>query len=121
MLAGASMTAESATTARPATIADLNDAFRRSLTGGRIMLTPGVTALGEDGVRDLLKHVAAFHGFTLDNDPFGEHDFGSITIQAETFFWKIDAYDRACEYGSPNPLDPAATCRVLTVMRADEY
>ena len=30
-------------------------------------------------------------------------------------------YDRATEFGSPDPTDPAVTTRVLTIMRADEY
>ncbi|MFZ2108608.1 MAG: DUF3768 domain-containing protein [Roseiarcus sp.] len=36
-------------------------------------------------------------------------------------FRKIDYYDRATEMGSPDPADPAATTRVLTIMLADEY
>lgn len=103
------------------TIAQLNDAFRRTLVGGKVVMTPGVSVLGETGIAAVLRQVADFDAFTLDNDPFGEHDFGSVTFQAATFFWKIDAYDRACEYGSPDPLDPRVTCRVLTLMGADEY
>jgi len=103
------------------TLAQLNDAFRRTLIGGRVVITDGVAALGEEGVKAVIRRVATFDAFTLDNDPHGEHDFGSLTHEATTIFWKIDAYDCACELGSPNPLDPAVTCRVLTVMRADEY
>lgn len=102
-------------------VADLNDTFRRSLVGGRVVMTPGVVALGSEGAMAILRQVAVFDAFTLDNDPYGEHDFGALTHESTTYFWQIDAYDRACEYGSPDPLDPAVTCRVLTVMRADEY
>jgi len=103
------------------TIVQLNDAFRHTFVGGKVVMTPGVSALGETGIAAVLRQVAAFDAFTLDNDPFGEHDFGTLVHAGVTYFWKIDAYDRACEYGSPDPLDPAVTCRVLTVMRADEY
>jgi hypothetical protein len=37
------------------------------------------------------------------------------------YFWKVDCYDRATEFGSPDPTDPAVTTRVLTILRADEY
>lgn len=106
---------------RAAAIAQLNDTFRRTLVGGRVVITPGVAALGEDALRTIVRSVATFTKFDADNDPYGEHDFGSLIHEGTTYFWKIDAYDRACEFGSPDPLDPVVTCRVLTVMRADEY
>jgi hypothetical protein len=49
------------------------------------------------------------------------HDFGSIEIDGETYFWKIDYYDLAMQFGSESPEDPEQTTRVLTIMRADEY
>ncbi|GAM07608.1 DUF3768 domain-containing protein, partial [Novosphingobium sp. MBES04] len=30
-------------------------------------------------------------------------------------------YDAALEQGSPDPADPSVTCRVITILRADEY
>jgi len=65
--------------------------------------------------------VRRFEDFTPDNDPHGEHDFGSFTHGGQKLFWKIDYYDSACEFGSENPADAAQTTRVLTIMLADEY
>ncbi len=59
--------------------------------------------------------------FTPDNDPFGEHDFGAFEQNGERIVWKIDYYDLAMEFGSPDPADPYQTTRVLTIMLAGEY
>ena len=102
-------------------IAGLNDALRKFGRGGRILVTAGIAALGDEQARGVLLMVAAFDTFTENNDPYGERDFGALTIGTERVLWKIDYYDRACEYGSPNPADPEVTTRVLTIMLAAEY
>nr|WP_321442578.1 DUF3768 domain-containing protein [uncultured Cohaesibacter sp.] len=102
-------------------ICALNDAFRSSLQGGRVFLTQGVLNLPPEGQSALLQAIRCFEGFDADNDPYGEHDFGSLSHDGGTFFFKIDCYDRSLEFGSPDPANPAKTTRVMTVMRADEY
>jgi hypothetical protein len=99
----------------------LNDDFRRSFVGGLVVITAGVEAMPAEQRRSLLAKVRAFDAFTEDNEPQGEHDFGAIDEGGVRYFWKIDYYDRATEFGSPDPADPAVTTRVLTIMRADEY
>jgi hypothetical protein len=99
----------------------LNDDFRRSFVGGLVVITAGVEAMPAEQRKSLLAKVRAFDVFTEDNDPRGEHDFGAIDEGSVRYFWKIDCYDRATEFGSPDPADPAVTTRVLTIMRADEY
>lgn len=83
------------------------------------MITQGVQAL--DDVGAVLERVRTFDAFDGDNDPYGEHDFGSFVHNGETIFWKIDYYDRTLTAGSEDPTDPEATIRVLTVMLASEY
>lgn len=102
-------------------IRELNDKFRTSFVGGRIVVTAGVAALSEHKLLALLQSVRSFDAFSTDNDPYEEHDFGAIDFGDERYFWKIDYYDRSMEAGSENPADPASTTRVLTLMRADEY
>jgi hypothetical protein len=99
----------------------LNDEFRRTFVGGAVMITAGVEAMPDDQRRSLLAKVRAFDVFTEDNDPRGEHDFGVIDEGGVSCFWKIDYYDRATDYGSPDPSDPAVTTRVLTILLASEY
>ncbi len=106
---------------RSAALAALNDQLRQRGVGGRTMLTAGVQALGQALLMQALAAVRTFDAFNGDNDPYGEHDFGSLDIGAARLFWKIDYYDRQLLYGSPDPTDPAVTTRVLTIMLAEEY
>ena len=104
-----------------ASIRELNDAFRRTLCGGKVLFSSGVSALGVAFTHRALAKVRAFSTFDANNDPNGEHDFGCFTMHGEKLFWKIDYFDLDCRYGSENPADPARTCRVLTIMLAEEY
>jgi hypothetical protein len=99
----------------------LNDAFRRSLTGGKVMMTAGIAALSVAMQAKVLNEVQTFDAFTADNDPHGEHDFGNFEVDGRKIFWKIDYYDAAMEFGSEDPADSAKTTRVLTIMLASEY
>ena len=102
-------------------IAVLNDAFRRSFSGGKVVMTAGVAALPDMVKANALLEVARFDRFTPDNDPHGEHDFGSFDLCGRKFFFKIAYYDLNVEFGSDDPGDPAKTTRVLTIMLAEEY
>jgi hypothetical protein len=99
----------------------LNDNFRSTLNGGRVMMTAGVNALPPDTKARVILAVQSFNNFAKDNDPHREHDFGSFEIEGETYFWKIDYYAPDMDGGSEDPADPSVTTRVLTIMRADEY
>lgn len=77
--------------------------------------------LGPIAVAELLLQVQQFEDFLEDNDPWGEHDFGSLVFRGQRVFWKIDPYDLTMTGRSPDPADPEVTARVLTVMLATEY
>ena len=102
-------------------IQQLNDAFRTTMSGGRVMMTAGVDALPSDVKAMVIRRVATFSEFTADNDPHKEHDFGNFTLAGRNFFFKLDYYDLAIEFGSEDPADPSKTTRVLTIMLAEEY
>jgi hypothetical protein len=97
----------------------LNDSFRQSMSGGKVVTTASLSNHPELG--RILDRVRTYDDFTQDNDPYTEHDFGSFAINGERIFWKIDYYDRTMTEGSLDPSDPAVTTRVLTVLRASEY
>jgi hypothetical protein len=99
----------------------LNDELRRFGRGGRIMVTPGIQALGVSTVARVLAAVAAFDAFTDDNDPYGEHDCAILAVDGIEVLFKIDYYDRDLVYHSPDPSDPAVTQRIMVVMLATEY
>jgi hypothetical protein len=99
----------------------LNDEFRQTGRGGRIMMTNGIKRLGSEAVDRIMAQVRAFSAFKEGNDPYGEHDFGSLTAEGERIFWKIDYYGKGLDAHSPDPADPAVTIRILTVMLAEEY
>lgn len=98
-----------------AEVARINDEFRRS--GFGIVVTQGVQVL--ENLHLLLDEVRRFNEFTEDNDPYGEHDFGTVHWYGEKVFWKIDYYDQELKYGR-NPLDEECR-RVMTIMLASEY
>ena len=104
-----------------ARIRELNDAFRTTFTGGRVMMTHTVNEMEPEARAKLIAAVQGFDRFDKGNDPHGEHDFGSIEIDGEKFFFKIEYFDLAMSQHSIDAANPEATIRVLTIMRADEY
>jgi len=91
------------------TTAERNDVLRQTFLTGKVVLTSGVAALG-DNAQKVITLVREFNTFTGDNDPYGEHDFGKVTFEGVDYFWKID------DYRGHDGLN-----LVLTIMRADEY
>ena len=80
--------------ARRAKIRALNDAFRKTFWGGRVMMTVGVAALEAPVRNAVVEKIKFFEAFDDDNDPWGEHDFVSVEHDGQTYFAKIDLYER---------------------------
>jgi hypothetical protein len=95
-------------------IASLNDSFRKVET---MNLTRGIFEFRD--TLGLIRVIRSYDRFNEDNDPHGEHDFGRLTWENQTVFWKIDYYDPSFEMWC-DPLHPECE-RVLTVMLAEEY
>ncbi len=94
----------------------------------RHMMTSGVRALldGDHGDRrtTILRQAqlqAEIRNYSFKPGDGPERDFGAITFLDHKLLFKIDAYDRALEHGSPDPADAAVTVRVMTIMLAGEY
>ncbi len=100
-------------------------------------MTIGFYSLSDADRFAALAQIVGFSEFTQDNDPYGEHDFGTVYRLANgawtqrrpndeksiaaTVFWKVDYYDNSLTFGSDAPWDAQRTRRVLTVMLASEY
>src|ERR1039458_8429657 len=109
------------TAPRTARIRELNDDFRTTFHGGRVMLTAGFNALPETLKAQVIERVKTFSEFDAANDPYGEHDFVNFEREGQRFFAKIDYYDRDVSFGAEDPSDPEKTTRIMTIMLANEY
>ena len=105
---------------KTARIRALNDALRTSLTGGSVMLTRAVAALGAEAQREILEAVKRYGMFDAANDPYGEHDFGAVEIRGTRIVFKIDDYDLDYTFASPDASNENLTRRVMTIMLAEE-
>lgn len=94
-------------------VRELNDAFRTSFVGGKVLATPGITAQAD--LEIILRKVQSFDSFCEDNNPHHENDFGSFFHNGKQIFWKVDYYNVELSAGSPDPSDPSVTTRTLTV------
>ncbi len=106
------------TTAR---IRALNDELRVNNRGGTVLLTRGIVDQSLIFAVKCRAAVARHNNFAAENDPYDEHDFGSVEVGPQRIFWKIDYYDLEKVCGSPDPSNPAVTSRVLTIMLSQEY
>src|SRR5262249_4965924 len=101
-------------------IAEQNDNFRRRPSPGWVF-TAGVTAFGPQLRKQIVQRVVAFADFSAENDPHGEHDFGSFELEGHRVLWKIDYHNPDLSDASEDPSNPSLTRRVLTIMLASEY
>ena len=111
-----------------------NDAFRKAVMfapqpDGKAVMTQAIASLGSMACAWIYKQIAEFDTFNEGNDPYEEHDFGSVTVavsdlmtgenETHKVFWKIDYYaDADMEFGTEDKLD---CYRVLVIMFAEEY
>lgn len=55
-------------------IKTLNDNFRKTLIGGRVVLTQGINTQMPRDIARILAKVRNFNNFTKANDPYREHE-----------------------------------------------
>ena len=100
----------------------LNDEMRiGNFKIGSVVMTVGIQALSDEWRAAIVDQISRFDDFTEENDPHGEHDFGSLEVAGSKIFWKIDYFDLKLKWHSPDAANPDVTHRVLTIMLANEY
>ena len=102
-------------------IATLNDTFRKTFTGGQVLLTAGIAAMSSEDKANIISLVQNFNDFTPDNNPYSENDSGTFDYKGEKILWKIDYYDLKNKYHSEDPSNPYITNRILTIMKVFEW
>ncbi len=114
-------------------LSDQNDRFRQQILSdpatwptaerihGKVVITPSVAQLPNDGLRKACDLVRTFSAFTVGDDPYGEHEVGFVRLGGNQLIWKIDYYDLQYEHGSDDPSNLSKTRRVLTIMLASEW
>lgn len=107
----------------------LNDFLRFSIgigarvargLGGRVDITRRVDSLPETAKAAIFEKVRQYDDFSKENDPFGEHDFGTFQHEGQEIVWQISYYDPTLTYHSEDPADSEKTVRVLTIMLAED-
>ena len=81
----------------------------------KFMMTSSVASLPEQQKFALFSKVVNFNDFNEDNDPHGEHDFGTVFQDGEKYFWKIDYYDDDYKFHKEDGN------RVILLMYARDY
>lgn len=109
-----------------AEVVRLNDLARRNppAANAQVVITPALMhELNEQGdwQNELVDKLTTFDKFTEDNDPYGEHDFGSFEVGTVKLFWKISYYDLNLSAHSEAEWDPKVTKRVVTLMLPSDY
>jgi hypothetical protein len=95
-------------------IALLNDQLRLTMaTSSEGRVVP------EEDVARVLDRVRRFDEWTNDNDPHGEHDFGSFDVAGVTYFFKVDYYAPDMDGGSEDPAHPEIRLRAQYVDRRE--
>ena len=108
-------------------IAALNDQLRREPMNrglGQVLLSSGIAAQSEALKCKVLAAIAALtpKDFKKGNDPYGERDFNSFSVDGRLCLFKIDYFAKDdLRRSAEDPSDEVRTTRVMTIMFADEY
>lgn len=108
-------------------VRQLNDLMRTnmpaSLVGSknRAVFSGSLTGADTEFKNAALNAVRDFRAFTEGNDPYGEHDMGTVEVGGEQIMFKFDYYAPDLMHGSEQPWNAAETVRFLSIFYAGDY
>jgi len=105
---------------RRARIRNLNDKFRTTLDGGRVVVDERVNKLGPALVAKVLTAVRDFDQWDQGNDPLETHDFGMFDVDEHQLVFMITYLDMRTDARSTDLSNPNITTRVLTISMYEE-
>jgi Protein of unknown function (DUF3768) len=91
------------------------DKLRTTGEGGSMYQTDGFASLPEADRQLAISKIRLFNDFTPENDPHGEHDFGSVKVNGVRIYFKCETH------GILHMNGKVKKQRMMTVMLADEY
>jgi hypothetical protein len=97
----------------------LNDNFRTSFRGGRILFTGSVAELPDMVKAAVLGQIASFISF--ESNAHEEHDYGSFEYCNRMVCWKIEYWDLNLVNLSDDPSNPAKTKRLMIVGLREDW
>jgi Protein of unknown function (DUF3768) len=106
------------------TIAEINDRFRMSLglgssIPGKMVTSAMINAPLPVEQDAIFTKVRQFNDFRMNNDFYGQHNFGDFDYRGSRVLWQIDQF-APVKHGGDDPADLSKTFRVLTIMFASE-
>ena len=100
-------------------IRDKNDFLRKLLPNlpppHKVVFSEWAAKHHPSVIFELIRKIRDYKEFTPENDPYKEHDFGTVQVGETEFFWKIDYTDEAYEHFKADGL------RIFTIMEAGEW
>jgi Protein of unknown function (DUF3768) len=82
------------------------------------IMTPGIAALGQEAVNQLINTITAFAEVCDAHEPDENQHMGSFPSEGRLISFKIDHYERPAR--SPERTGQTDRVRVITVMLAEE-
>lgn len=99
-------------------VAVLNDAFRRTLKGGSVKVSPGVLSLPDAELMEVIAKVSSYDDFNKTIDPNEEHNFGCFFHKGERYLFHITYCSEDMQHPSDDPSNDEITVRVLSISKA---
>lgn len=108
---------------KTAIIATANDEFRKNPhpSKGILVKTAALSLMGDEFFQKAWKAIQEFDSFSKDDNPWGERDFISVTIDSEKVFAKFDYFANSNMNEGTEDASLPTTWRVFTIMLAEDY